>query len=415
MGRQISLIFLLLFSRVISSSAFIPPYCRCLVQPNNHQSSPSKLHSPSFKSTSRHIAIAPIIETAFESSGVQKVLELGVIAAIGSSLRDKLNAKAITDTLINALVPAVIASSLSTLTISSEMGKAILAGVALALIQLFSGELASRYVIGNSSEEEKCVMRRTAALQLGTMAPALSVFSFTQEFVGSTYAALAALADIPTKLYTLVLIPYYLRFRGEARSAPSSEEGSVNVAKLPLIKRVFRILTDPFNLAIVGGLILATLGKPISSLGFFGKAIGSMATAQTAILFLLIGVKLKFGGERPKLCLRLLLARHGICNLIVSALMALFLDKNDSAARLASVLSSHAACSIIAFGQMTKVSNAGVQGYDTDLAFDLVALSFPLTVLFNTIACLAGSAYVDVLPVIGSFLLALSALLGKTK
>ena len=100
----------------------------------------------------------------------------------------------------------------------------------------------------------------------------------------------------------------------------------------------------------------------------------------------------------------------------VSFLLALFLPRGkvgNEPLRLAAVLSSHASSSIIAFGQMSKVDKAGVKGYDTDLAFDIVALSFPFTVLLNTIACLAGNTYVDMLPITGSLFLALSALIGK--
>jgi len=87
---------------------------------------------------------------------------------------------------------------------------------------------------------------------------------------------------------------------------------------------------------------------------------------------------------------------------------------SSDVARLAVVLSSQAASSIIAYGQMDKViTNENVQGYDADLAFDIVALSYQMTMLLNTIACLAGSSYVNNLPVVGTTMLALSAVIGK--
>lgn len=365
------------------------------------------IHSPRIFTARPVLAIPTVIQTAVQSSGVQKVLELGVVASMGVALRDQLDAKATTAILLNALVPAVIVSSLSALTLSPEMGLVLLSGVALAFIQLGAGELASRFVL----PKESSTLRRTAALQLGTMAPALSVFSFTREFVGASFAGLAALADVPTKLYTLLLIPYYLRFRGDSTESDSAK--STTSDKPSLAKRLSGIVSDPFNLAITSGLVLAALGKPVATLGFFGKAIGSLAQAQTAILFLLIGLKLKIGGDRPKLCLRLLFARHGFCSLAVSAFLAIFMGNAGADPRLAAVLSSHAACSIIAFGQMSKVDKAGVKGYDTDLAFDIVAMSFPFTVLLNTVACLAGSSYVDTLPAVGVVFLALSAAIGK--
>lgn len=354
-------------------------------------------------------ALGPIVAKAFGSSGVQKVLELGVIASIGASLRSKLDAKAVTALLLNALVPAIIVSSLSTLSVSAEMVYVIMAGVILALVQLVAGELASRSIIKNYEESsETRTLQRTAAVQLGTMAPALSVFSFTREFVGYEYSGLAALADVPNKIYTLLLIPYYLHFRGVRKER---EVAIKKTEKPPVLERITGSLQDPFNLAIVTGLGLAVAKRPISTLGFWGKAVESLAQAQTAILFLLIGLKLKWGGERPKLCLRLLLARHGFVSIATSAFLAAFLPNGDST-RLAAVLSSQAACSIVAFGQISKVAGK-VDGYDTDLAFDLVALSFPVTVVLNTVACLSGKRYVKALPAIGGGLLALSTVLDK--
>jgi hypothetical protein len=355
--------------------------------------------------------IGSVAKAAYQAGGVQKVLELGVIVGAGASLREKLDAKAVTSLLLNALVPPLIISSLSSLSISADMGYVLLSGVFLILLQIASGELASRIVIDKGDDlADRATLRRTAAMQLGTMAPALSVLSFTREFVGPEYAGLAALADLPTKIYGLLLLPYYLRFRGTPKG-DTTTEALVKTKKAPRWKRFLGAFKDPFNLAIASGLTLAALGRPVSSLGFLGKAVGSLAEAQTAILFLLIGLKLKFGGARAMLCLRLLLARHGFVGLATSAFLAAFVSPTDVATRLAIVLSSNAACSIIGFGQIAKVADE-MDGYDTDLALDLMGLSFPLTIVLNTVACLAGNRYVQALPAIGTSFLATSVGLG---
>ena len=132
-------------------------------------------------------------------------------------------------------------------------------------------------------------------------------------------------------------------------------------------KFIQKTIKDPFNLAISSGLFLAAIGRPVSTLGFVGNAITNLAQSQTAILFLLIGLKIKFNGERPKLCLRLLLARHGFMSIFVSLFLYLSTSRSNEAAaiatRLAIVLSSHAASSIIAYGQMNKaVTNDNTKG-----------------------------------------------------
>lgn len=353
----------------------------------------------------------------FQSSAVQKILELAAISGIGYTLRSKLDPKAITALLLNALVPSIIVSSLSGLSVSAEsLGCVVASGVGLAIAQLIGSELAARFVIPKGDAETE-VLRRTASVQMSSMAPGLSVLSFTKEFASLTLAGLSTLADVPSKVYSLVLLPYYLRFRGilDAGDKPSHDvtngEPRSNVS---IPKRIGNFVKDPFNLAISSGLILAAMGRPVHTLGFVGNAIGSLAKSQTAVLFLLIGLKLKFSGDRPKLCLRLLLARHGFMSLFCAAFLPAFLPKASNATRLAAVLSSHAASSIIAYGQMNKViANENVRGYDIELAFDIVALSYQMTMILNTIACLAGSAYVNKLPVAGATMLVLSAAIGK--
>jgi len=370
-------------------------------------------------STAAMPAAFTAVSAAFQSSAVQKILELAAITGIGYSLRSKLDPKGITSLLLNALVPSIIVSSLSGLAVSAEsLGCVVGAGIALAIAQLIGSELSARFVIPSKGDDfENEILKRTAAVQLSSMAPGLSVLSFTKEFASLTLAGLSTLADVPSKVYTLVLLPYYLRFRGIVDDSIDQAEEKEQAKASWLsssFKKVTRFFKDPFNLAISSGLTLAALGRPVHTLGFVGNAIGSLAKSQTAVLFLLIGLKLKFSGDRPKLCLRLLLARHGFMSLFTAGFLATSLRGASDATRLAAVLSSHAASSIIAYGQMNKaVEVENVQGYDVDLAFDIVALSYQMTMVLNTIACLVGPSYVNNLPIAGATMLAMSAVLGK--
>ena len=53
---------------------------------------------------------------------------------------------------------------------------------------------------------------------------------------------------------------------------------------------------DPYNAAIIGGLFLAATQTPMTSLGPFGRAVGQLAAAQTPLLFLIIGLKVRYLG-----------------------------------------------------------------------------------------------------------------------
>jgi len=438
MKKQGILVAVLLLACTSSSSAFqqhrggLPPrpgaasvsfkHKQNLLQ-TEWQSSPNtrfpstSAHSNTALGATSSAAFAAATAT-FQSSAVQKILELAAITGIGYTLRSKLDPKGITSLLLNALVPSIIVSSLSGLSVSAEsLGCVVASGVALAIAQLVGSELAARFVIPKNDSDEIQVLRRTASVQMSSMAPGLSVLSFTKEFASLTLAGLSTLADVPSKVYSLVLLPYYLKFRGIVDSGDKPSRGvtngepKANPKSIP--KRIGNFVKDPFNLAISSGLILAALGRPVHTLGFVGNAIGSLAKSQTAVLFLLIGLKLKFSGDRPKLCLRLLLARHGFMSLFASVFLKTCLPKASDATRLAAVLSSHAASSIIAYGQMNKAVDENVKGYDIDLAFDIVALSYQMTMILNTIACLAGSAYVNNLPIAGTTMLVLSAVIGK--
>ena len=100
------------------------------------------------------------------------------------------------------------------------------------------------------------------------------------------------------------------------------------------------------------------------------------------------------------------MARHGLIAL-GTALFLRVAKITSPEGRLGSVISTQAAASIVAFGQISRAPKES--GYNTDLAFDIVSLSFPLTVLLNTAAGLCGQGYVDALPLVGAGMLAVSA------
>ena len=181
---------------------------------------------PSLRGGALHAAIpAPMVE-AFQSSGVQKILELACIAALGAFLRDTLDPGAMTKMLLSTLVPAAIMSSLASLQLSLELGTVALAGLLLLALQILTGTIAANVIVKVPSElassgappdgptKRRQAIRRTAAVQLGTMAPATSVFSFTREFAGPSLVGFAALADMPSKAYMLIFLPAVSRATG---------------------------------------------------------------------------------------------------------------------------------------------------------------------------------------------------------
>lgn len=339
---------------------------------------------------------------------IQKVLELASIAVFGAMARDFLDGKALTALLLKALVPAVILTSLAGLTVSSEMMGFVGAGLLLVICQIVAGKIAARLLLGN--DPSRAVARRTSAVQLSTMAPVLSVFAFVREFVGEASAGHAALVDLPSKAYMLLLLPIALTLSGAAVTNGGSAEGTV-VKGPPLtlgarIRSIGRELADPFNAAILAGLTMAITGTRVDDIGFAGNAIKTLASAQTPVLFLLIGLKFRLGGARANFCVALLLLRHGLLALATTGLLRVA-SINDAGTRLAAVLCSQAAASIVGFGQISAAqAKRPSLGYDPALAFEIAGLSFPLTIVLNTLACVIGAPWVDHLEKIGLALLA---------
>ena len=186
-------------------------------------------------------------------------------------------------------------------------------------------------------------------------------------------ATQAALFDLPYKLYLVLILPFLL---GVPAPSPT------------------KLVTDPLNLSILGGLVVAATQTPYSALGALGQAASLLAGAQTPILFVLIGAKVKLTGATPLVCLSLLCLRHAACYVYV----AIFAFGTDDE-RMTLLLLAQAAVSVVGWGQISRARDAGGQ-YDVDLAFDIVGYSMPLTMALQTAACLGVLPSLTVMPLI---------------
>ena len=153
-----------------------------------------------------------------------------------------------------------------------------------------------------------------------------------------------------------------------------------------------KLVTDPLNVSILGGLAVAATKTPYASLGALGQAASLLASAQTPILFVLIGAKVKLSGATPLVCLSLLALRHAACYVYVAVVA---FGTNEE--RMTLLLLAQAAVSVVGWGQIARAKDAG-GNYDVDLAFDVVGYSMPLTMALQTAACLGvlPSLYVRV-------------------
>merc|ERR1712217_102886 len=152
----------------------------------------------------------------------------------------------------------------------------------------------------------------------------------------------------------------------------------------------------------------ATGGAGMASMGFIGKAINSLAGAQTAILFLLMGLRLKFDSATPLYSLVCLLASQGMLLMIAGLLCATF--PLSAAMQQFILLFSQGAPSVVGLGVITAAA-ATTPGYSTDFAFDLVGLAFPISALLQCFAGLMGASYAPISGFVGAGLLGVAGLL----
>jgi predicted permease len=337
------------------------------------------------------------------SSSAEQTLTLLAVMGIGKSLSGRFPGKeagVIQKLLLQFLVPATLFKGLASQTVQLSQMSFVAAGCVMVLARMACGWIASRAVLGGSVDP---ALRRTAFFQISTMASALSVLPFVSEFLGAEYVGLGGLVDLPMKMYMLVFMPLLLKAMGEEATEGSSE-GSGGAKKV-----VSKLLSDPITLSLILGLATgaATGGQGLKALGFVGKAINSLAGAQTAVLFLLIGLKLKFDSATPLYSVITLLATQGA--LLMAASLAILVLSPSEAMKQFIILFAQGAPSVVGLGVITAAANSGIKGYNTDFAFDIVGLAFPISALLQCFAGLLGASYAPVSGLMGAGLVAVAA------
>jgi len=320
---------------------------------------------------------------ALESAGAQKALSFMCLGIFGRLIKDRFTVPqmaGIQRLILDAMLPCVIFQSLCSIELDLSVAKWPLMGLAFLGFQLASTYACTLAVFPGKG---LAMPRRTAFLQLATTAPGLSALVFVKEFVGAEAAGKAALFDLPGKLYLIFVLPKLLATFGEKKAAKAKKaEGSALAA----------LASDPLNVAIVGGLLMAATGTPYKSLKFVGQAITMTSAAQSPVLFMLIGMKIKLSGATPSACLVLLSARQA-CAYAFHAAVCHFMGLAGPEA-LTLLLMLQAAVSVIAWSQMSKAGDSGIGGYSTEFAFDIVGFAMPIAMALQTTACLAPQAAV---------------------
>jgi len=323
------------------------------------------------------------------SSSQQQVCMLFTIMGFGKLLQGRFpgkEANIVQKLLLQFIVPATLYKGLSSQTVALSQLSFVAAGAGMVLARYVCSWITARAVFGKSTDPETEALKRTGAFQISTMASALSVLPFVGEFVGPAFVGLGGLVDLPMKLYMLIVMPVLLKMQGAKSDDAGGSSGGIG-------KTVSKLLSDPISLSLILGLATSAVtgGQGLKALGFVGKAVDSLAGAQTAVLFLLIGLKLKLDSDSPLKSLVLLLGTQGALLVIASACCLAF--PMSAAMQQFLLLFAQGSPSVVGLGVITAAATSGVKGYNSDFGFDIVALAFPISALLQCVAGVMGASY----------------------
>uniref|UniRef100_A0A7S3JTD1 Uncharacterized protein n=1 Tax=Aureoumbra lagunensis TaxID=44058 RepID=A0A7S3JTD1_9STRA len=316
------------------------------------------------------------------SAGLRKALGFLVLAIIGRCVKDrftKAHVAGIQKLILDTMLPCIIFKALCSIRFNVSLFIWPLLGTGLLVWNFCYAYIYTRIALG------KTPAGRTALFELATTAPGLSAMVFIKEFIGEEAAGKAALFDLPAKMYMIFIMPKLLSY------ATENDLKKNDIAR-PLetnqpFKSFFTILSDPLNVSIIAGLIMTATGTPLNSLSFIADAVSTLAAAQTPVLFVLLGMKLKLSGVAPAICIGLLFLRHAAAYAFFS-LIFLFQPFESLDDITTILLLTQAAVSVFGWSQMSKAVDSGISGYNPDLAFDIVGFSMPITMTLQTVACL---------------------------
>jgi hypothetical protein len=341
------------------------------------------------------------------SGSQEQVLMLFTIMGFGKLLQGRFpgkEANIVQKLLLQFIVPATLFKGLASQTVALSKLSFVAAGAGVVLARYVCAAIVSKAVFGGATDPESAALQRTGRFQVSTMASALSVLPFAGEFVGAEYVGLGGLVDLPMKLYMLIVMPVLLKMQGEKSEDSSDSGGGIG-------KTISKLLSDPISLSLILGLATsaATGGKGLAALGFVGKAVNSLAGAQTACLFLLIGLKLKLDSDSPMKSLVLLLGVQGLLLVLASAICLTM--PMSAAMQQFILLFAQGSPSVVGLGVISAAAASGVKGYNPDFGFDICALAFPISALLQCVSGIFGASYAPIAGALGVGLMGVSAIL----
>lgn len=317
--------------------------------------------------------------------GFEKTLVFLVFILLGVVLKTKFKSKqevnGIKKIILNLALPATIFIAL--LGIKIEASLLLLPLLALVFnLLLFA---ISPFLLPIVGVKKNTPSYRTARLLIPSLAPGLSCFPFVLEFLGETYLAKAAMADLGNKIFVLIIL-YLVAMQWFYSRNQEIKTGG----KAKLLSLLKTLVTEPVNLFITLALLLLAFGIHMDSLPFvISESLSKLSLMMTPLVLLFIGLAVKIKRKQFFEIFSLLLMRAAFIFLLVAAFVAFsgLVATNEILLALSFGLS---ACSFWPFAHLSLIddleSEKKKKTFDSNYAIGILASSFPLsTVLILTV------------------------------
>ena len=234
-------------------------------------------------------------------------------------------------------------------------------------------------------------------LLLPSLAPGLSCFPFILEFLGDSYLAKAAMADLGNKLFVLLIL-YLVAIQWHYKNNKSIKEP----IKKKLKSLVKTLVLEPVNVFIFVALIFLSLGITMDNLpSFISNTLNRLSLIMTPLVLIFIGLALKLNRRSFFQIFSLLMLRTAISLLLIVAIAVIF--KINIAKEILFLLAfSLSSCSFWPFAHISNISfkekhlNEKERTFDTGIALSVLALSLPISVIMILGMLTAGKTFTSV-------------------
>ena len=321
------------------------------------------------------------------------LLFIGIGLLLKVKLKDKSELAGIKVIILNLALPATIFIALLGVNVEASLLLLPLIALLLNVVLFFVTPLVFP-VLGIKRGTPNF---RTGQLLVSSLAPGLSCFPFILEYLGDSYLAKAAMADLGNKVFVLLIL-YLVAMRWHYKT--QEIQNTSNKAKLKSL--CIAMVSEPVNIFILVALVLLSFGLHMESLPFIvSESLSRLSLLMTPLVLLFIGLSVKIKKRQFAQIISVLLLRAGIVVLLGIGLISIA-NITIAQDRLLLLAFGLSACSFWPFAHIAAVDAQEKRvlnfrkTFNQNFAINILAISFPLSVVLILGILSAGTLFANI-------------------